>query len=164
MEDAGGVVPEIIKWILGGGSAGLVAMLAYWLFVRFIKKEVIEPIEEIRELSKKAYRSAEEAKEKVLEASFKMVTRSQDMETELQRHGTNLQKVYGEMSHYAATSRMEVQQAKDELKIFEKQTEEGMHKMTQVGTILLNKVKALQTEQVKLGEEFIMIKNKKGDG
>ena len=151
---------EILKWAVEGTSGGIGILLAYYLFKRFIKKEVLEPIEEIKDLAKKAYKSAEDAKDTIKATSFSMLTKHQEVQNQVVAQMISVEKSFSEMSRQAATARIEVGEVKELLKSLKKGTEEDVTKLTLVGRKLFVKVRTMETEVKKISDELVMVKTK----
>jgi hypothetical protein len=151
---------EIAKWVIEGGSFGVAFILAYYLFKRFIKTEVIEPIQEVKVIAKEALKASQEAKDSARTSSFNVMNKVQEIQTNVSSTMTSVAKDFSDMAKYAGSAKLDSIMALEEIKKTKISGEEQMGKLASATMKVFKKQESVETEVKKLGDDLMMIRSK----
>lgn len=149
---------ELLKYAIEGGSFGISLFFSYVLFKKFIKKEVIEPIEDLQEESKEVKKSFIKFTENINSFVFKILKSHVDSNDNINKNISNMNTLFTEATRHTSQSKIESFEALKKVNVLEQTTD----KLLKIATIEHEKNKNLETEVHQLSKDMIMVKNKVG--
>jgi hypothetical protein len=149
---------ELLKFAIEGGSFGISLFLIYILFKRFVKKEIVEPIEELQEDHKQLKRSFTRFSETASDMTFKVVNSHTQMVDIVTKTTSNMYNLFAEATRHTSQAKVESHEALNKVNVLEATTD----KLLKISTAVHEKNKSIETEVHKLSNDLIMIKNKVG--
>ncbi len=151
---------EILKWIIEGGSAGTAVLLAYVLFKKFMKKEVIEAIAELREKLRHMEKDSQKSHDMIATTMSTVTLKSHEVQNNVSAALLKMNENFNDMAKYSGKALMDSQQNSMDIKKVESQTDGQIEKLAAATHKVLVKFKSTETEVVKLGKDMIYIKDK----
>lgn len=149
---------DFLKVAIEGGSFGVSLFLAYILFKKFIKKEVVEPIAELKEENASLKKSFTLFTERVTGFIFKIVQSHGDLMESVNKDVSKMNNLFTEATRHTSQAKMESLEALKKVNVLEQTTD----KLLRIATIEHGKTQEIKTELQKLSKDMVMVKTKVG--
>lgn len=149
---------EILKLVIEGGSFGVSLLLVHYLFKRFVKKEVIEPIKELQEGHDKIEKGFVKFTEGVNSFIFRIIKSHNDVAESVNKNVTGMNQLFMEATRHTSQSKLESAEALEKVNVLHQTAE----KLMTIATKVHDKNAKLESEVQKLNHDMILIKSKMG--
>lgn len=151
---------ELFKYAIEGGSFGVSLFLAYILFKKFIKSDVIEPINEIKKEYDELKKSFTSFTERVTGFVFKIVRSNLDLGERVSKDINVMHNLLAEatnsLTHQTSQARLEASEALKKVNVLQETTD----KLLKIASAIHEKNKSLETTVTKINEDLIFVKTK----
>lgn len=151
---------ELLKYAIEGGSFGVSLFLMYFLFKRFVKKEVIEPIEEIQKDNINTKKSFEKFTENINSFIFRILKSHVDTDDRINKNMSEMNHLFTEATRHTSQSKIDSFEALKKVNVLE----ETADKLLKITAKVHEKNEKIESEVKQLSKDMIMIKNKTGVG
>ena len=142
---------ELLSRAIEGGAFGISLFLSYILFKRFIKKEIVEPIAELKVDNIELKKGFTQFTERVTGFVFRLTKSHNELSESVTRESLNMTKLFTEATQHTSQAKLEAHAALEKVNV----TQQTADKLLKVATIT-------HTEVVKLKNDMVMVKNKVG--
>ena len=156
---------ELLSKAIEGGSFGICLFLCYWFFTRFFKKEIKEPIEELKTDVKNVKVDNIEIKnsfvkftENINSFIYRVLKGHSEMIDSVNKNASQMNMLFSEATQHTAQAKLEAHEALERVKV----TAETTDKLLKVATITHEKEQHLESQVKQLKNDMIMVKNKLG--
>lgn len=149
---------EWLKLAIEGGSFGVSLFLVNYLFRKFIRKEVIEPIKELKAENDEIKKNFTVFTNRITEFIFKMLKSHGDLMDSVNQDVNKMNNLFTEATRHTSQSRMESYEALKKVNVLEQTTE----KLLKISTMVHDKNKKIESEVKQITKDLIMVKTKTG--
>ena len=157
---------ELIKYATEGSFAGIAALLLYYLFKRFVKKEVIEPIEELQKNYKSVTDGFIKFTDRVTSFVFSIQKGHKQLEESMAQETLKMSNLFADAMRQVSEARVAsmeaVQKSRAAMKVAEEQNQTTA-KMFQIVKLVHNSSENMKTEIKHISEDLLMVKTKVAD-
>jgi hypothetical protein len=149
---------ELLRYAIESGSFGISLFLVYYLFKKFIKKEIVEPINDLKEENTEIKKSFIKFTENINGFVFKILKSNNDTHEGINLNISNMNNLFTESTRHTSQAKIESYEALEKVNVLKETTD----KLLKIATIEHEKNKNINTEVQKLSHDMIMVKNKIG--
>lgn len=149
---------ELLKYAIEGGSFGISLFLVYFLFKKFIKKTLIEPIDDLQKDNREIKSSFIRFTENINSFVYKILESNAKTHEGVNKNISNMNNLFTEATRHTSQAKMESFEALKKVNSMEETTD----KLLKIATIVHEKNKKLETEVHKISDDMIMVKDKIG--
>jgi hypothetical protein len=149
---------ELLKYAIEGGSFGISLFLTYVLFKKFIKKEVIEPIEELKSENVEIRKGFITFTNDINGFVFRLMKNHSEIIESVNKNSSNMNTILTDAISHSSTAKLESFEALKKVNVLETTTD----KLLKISTLVHDKNKNLETEIIRISKDMFMVKNKIG--
>lgn len=149
---------ELLKYAIEGGSFGVSLFLVYFLFKKFIVREVIRPIEDLKEENTETKKGFIKFTENINSFIFRILKSHNDTAESVNKNISNMNNLFTEATSHTSKAKMEAHEALKKVNAMEQTTD----KLLQIATKVHEKTETMKTEVTRLSKDMIIVKGKMG--
>jgi methyl-accepting chemotaxis protein len=149
---------ELLKYAIESGAFGVSLFLTYVLFTKFVKKEIIKPIENLQEENTEIKKGFIKFTENINSFIFRILKSHQDTAESVNKNIANMNNLFTEATQHTSKAMMQSHEALKKVNALE----ETADKLLQIATKTHEKTVAMKSEVKKINEDLIMVKGKMG--
>jgi methyl-accepting chemotaxis protein len=147
---------DLFKYAIEGGSFGVSLFLVFFLSKKFIKKGIIEPIEELKADVREVRKNFIQFTERINGLVFTLMKNNSEMNDHINSNITNMNNLFTDTTRQTSQAMVNSTEALKKVNVMEQTTE----KLLSIATKVHEKNQRIETEIKKLSEEFILVKSK----
>lgn len=147
---------ELLKYAIESGSFGVSLFLAYVLFKKFVTKEIVEPIQELKLENTELKKSFTQFTERVTGFVFRITKDHGELMESVNRDVATMNGLFTETTRQTSQARLEAAEALKKVNTLEQTAD----KMLKILSLVHDKSKKIETEVQKINEDLIMVKTK----
>lgn len=152
---------DILEWTVKAGALGFTTMLCFFMAHHFVKKLVLDAIDDAKEMAKKSMNSTETLSSKVGALHFSVMTKSNEFENRIISESQRIFTLLNDSANNASTARNQSQKIADELKLHVTQSDNKMDTFNKVGHALVQQLKVAKIEITEIKKDVFLIREKK---
>jgi hypothetical protein len=149
---------ELLKYAIEGGCFGISLFLAYVLFTKFVKKEIIKPIENLQEENTEIKKGFIKFTENINSFIFRILKSHQDTAESVNKNISNMNNLFTEATRHTSKAMMDSSEALKKVNAMVETTD----KLLDIGKRTHEKTLAMKSEVKKISDDLIMVKDKVG--
>lgn len=149
---------ELLKYAIEGGSFGISLFLVYYLFKKFVVREVIKPIENLQEENTEIKKGFIKFTENINSFIFRIIKSHNDTAESVNKNISNMNNLFTEATSHTSKAKMEAFEALKKVNAMVETTD----KLLEIGKRTHEKTEALKTEVKRLSHDMIIVKTKVG--
>lgn len=152
---------DILEWTVKAGALGFTSILCILMAHHFVKKLVLDAIDEAKDMAKQSKKSTEQLAEKVSALNFSIMKQAQELNTTVTQEAGKMSRLFVEASNFAAVAKTESSVTSQHLKNHVSESDQKMASFGKVGHAFLEQLKTVKGEITEIKKDVFLIKTKK---